>query len=603
MILKLLIIEGPGKIKKIQSILGTEYKILATGGHIEKLKDNEYDHTGISKEIVFNFEIIDDKKNIINEINYWGEKVKEIYIATDPDREGEGIAWHIFNKLTKSNQMKAQRITFNEISIKAINNALMNPQAIDNNYVNAYLTRICLDKKIGYGLSKYLKQQNKLPSAGRVQSVVLRLIKEREDEIKNFVPNTTYYLEPKINNIKLKHVRSKNEPSIFSAGNFSFNTLEEINGYKDLFLKNNKFKLIEISNKKSRKVYPPKPYKTSTIEVDLIQILKINSKAAEKILQILYQKGLITYPRTDSTRINHLFCETAYNYVNTNFEKLANNEFRYNKSKSSGSQDAHEAIRVLDLNLKFPNLEDDLLKAYKIIYENTIIQFLKPCIIENQNFVFKNNLDEFETKSEIILEQGFYEYLNKNKDNKIIDFELNKFYECENFDKLIYSKTTIPPEPFTQSTLIKELEKLGIGRPSTYASAVEINNTRKYTNINKKDILSTTEDGKLANNVLLENWNELINYTFTSSMEEDLDKIASGFLNYKDYLKAFLHKFEDKLNLLTKNYKIMGKCPKCKNDLIEKITKNNLKIVECIDRRYDSKTKQNFGCKFYKFIN
>lgn len=341
----------------------------------------------------------------------------------------------------------------------------------------------------------------------------------------------------------------------------------------------------------------------------MIKELKINSKQAEKILQELYQGGYITYPRTDATRISQSFCDDAYNFVKSKWPHLANNEFKFNK-KGSGAQDAHEAIRVVHLE---DNIGDGLTgwnqAAYKIIYDHTIIQFMNPVISEITKYCFVNNNDEFTVDSKIIVDQGFNEYLNKNKDDQIINFELNKEYCSDNFDNMIKDSTSIPPAPFNQSSLIKELEKLGIGRPSTYASSVEINNQRGYTTKDSKDVLSTTSTGQTANSSLTNNWNELINYTFIANMEKSLDEIAEGKLNYKTYLFDFLNNFEQKLyqyiSLEKKesNEEIIGKCPICGADVILKNTSIGKQLKECVKRKYNFKTKKVSGCKYQEWIN
>lgn len=615
--MNLLIIEGAGKVKKISAILkelNQNCRVFATCGHIERLKDCEYDSTGISKSLEYNFEWIEGKSKILMDINEAAKDASRIYIASDPDREGEGIAWHIYNKLNVINRAKAERITFNEISPNAIKKAFTEPRQIDINYVNAYLARIALDKKIGYGLSKYLQQNAKLPSAGRVQSVVLKLIKEREDEINNFVPKTTYSFAPEINGVVLSHQKTYNDLGLFTNHlnkAFSFNELSEAKKYREQFLNENKFKLFYIGEATQKKTYPSKPFKTSTIQSELIKQLKINSKQAEKILQELYQQGYITYPRTDATRISQEFCNEAYNFVKAKYPNLANNEFKFNKS-GGGAQDAHEAIRAVHLDELGDALDNELKIAYKIIYDQTIIQFMNPCVSEITEYCFINNKDEFSAKSEIILEQGFNEYLNKNKENKIVDFNLNAIYNADNYNEIIKSSTTTPPSPFNQASLIKELEKLGIGRPSTYASSVAVNNQRNYTKQDKKEVLSTTDEGKKANECLKNEWSELINYTFTAKMEEALDKIADGKLNYKQYLREFLDGFENKLyksvslekkEYIKPEYEVVGKCPECNSDVILKVTTNGKKLKECTKRKYDFKTKKVKGCKYQEWIN
>ena len=610
----LVIIEGPGKVKKINDFLKElemNAKVIATCGHIERLKDNEYDSTGISKNLDYNFEFIEGKGKIIKEINEVGSNANNIYIATDPDREGEGIAWHIHNKLNANNKTKTKRITFNAISLDAIRNALAKPRNIDIDYVNAYLARIALDKKIGYGLSKYLQQTTKLPSAGRVQSVVLKLIKEREDEINNFVPKTIYYFNPNVDGIELKQVNTYNTTSLFNnhlSTPFSFLNFSDAKEYQNNYLSENKFKCFHISEPKQSTSYPSKPFKTSTAQAELIKQLKVNSKQAEKILQELYQTGYITYPRTDATRIDVGFCHEAYDFVKAKWPHLANKEFRFNKS-GGGDQDAHEAIRVVHLDEFGNSLSGNLKTAYDLIYQQTIIQFMNPIISETTRYSFINNKDEFSADSKIIIDQGYGEYINKEKEDKILDFKVDEIYLANNFDSMIKDSTSTPPSPFKQPSLINELEKLKIGRPSTYASSVEINQQRNYTVVDKKEIIHTTENGIIANNALNQTWNELINYSFTADMEEALDKIANGKLNYKQYLKEFLESFEEKLykhvSLEKQEIKkeVVGNCPKCGADVVLKTTTTGKQLKECSKRKYNFKTKKITGCRYQEWIN
>lgn len=608
----IVIIEGAGKVSKITNILkelNKNSKVIATCGHIERLQDSQYDQTGIDKELHYYFEWIEGKSKILKDINTLGMNANKIYIATDPDREGEGIAWHIYNKLNSDNKNKAVRITFNEISSKAIAKAINEPRKIDIDYVNAYLARIALDKKIGYGLSKYLQQNINLKSAGRVQSVVLRLIADRINEIENFVPKTYYQISPIINNIELKHFKSDNDLNLFDYKDkpFCFNNLESATDYLNSYL-TNEFELIEIGEGKINYSYPSKPYKTSTIQSELIKKLKIKSKDAEAILQELYQKGYITYPRTDATRLSDDFCKEAYNFVLKTYPKLANNEFRFNKS-GGGAQDAHEGIRVLHLDEFGNELNGNARIAYKIIYDHTIIQFMNPMITETTDYVFRNNLDYFKTNSEFVKELGFNEYLAKNKEDKIIEFNLNSKYNADNWDSIITSTTTKPPEYYNQASLIKKLEELGIGRPSTYASSVEVNHLRGYTQKDAKENILITNDGINANNSLLQNWNELINYEFTAKMETALDQIADKKLNYKTYLFEFLNEYENKLysmislNVAKPNQelKIVGKCPKCNSDLVEKQTSTGKTMFECSKRKYNWKTKKVSGCDYVEW--
>ncbi len=216
------------------------------------------------------------------------------------------------------------------------------------------------------------------------------------------------------------------------------------------------------------------------------------------------------------------FCLEAYEYVKAKYPDLANKEFRFNKT-GGGAQDAHEAIRVVHLDELGDNLQDRLKIAYQIIYERTIINFMNPCVIEKTKYSFINNKDEFCVEAKVVIDQGFNQYLQATKEDVVFEFKEDEIYEVENFDAMIKDSTSTPPSPFKQETLIAELKKLGIGRPSTYASSVAINQQRNYTSVSKKNIIMTTDSGVLAYNQLINNWDELINYSFTAAMEEKLD--------------------------------------------------------------------------------
>lgn len=412
----------------------------------------------------------------------------------------------MFNKLNNNNKKKAVRITFNEISKTAIDKALKNEKNIDIEYVQAYLSRICLDKKMGYGLSNFLRKTAKLSSAGRVQSVVLKLVYDRQKDIDTFVPKTTYRIVPTISGIDLSHSKTHNDRGLFDFEKLEFSDEEKAKQYVKDFLFENKFKMFHVSESKQKISNAPVCFKTSTAQETLIQQLKINSKTAESILQKLYQLGLISYPRTDSTRMSPDFCEEALAFVKKNFGDLAN-EGVSNKKGSKGKQDAHECIRVTHLEDTFDTLtglDEKHIDAYKIIYDRTIIQFMKPVISESRIFSFINNKDEFICNDEEVLDQGYLIYLKKEKANKNVNFDVDNIYEADNFDDLLKKSTTVPPKLFKQTSLIKKLEELGIGRPSTFASSVEVNNVRGYTKMDKNGIITITTDGIKAIETLTE---------------------------------------------------------------------------------------------------
>jgi len=610
----LIIIEGPGKIAKISSMnLGMKFIVKATVGHIEELKKDGYDQTGIDKNCNFQFQYISGKKKLLDDINKIASKSKVVYIASDDDREGEGIAWHVYNRLTKTNQQKSKRITFTSISSDAIKKAIANPREININLVNAYLTRIALDIKLGYGLSKFVQQKVNLKSAGRVQSIALRLINERDKDIKSFIKRIFYQIVPLIKGTKLKHIE-KNDVGYISD-DFQFETKELANKYINQFIQNNKFNCID--RQIILKTQKPKtPYKTSTIQQDVLSKLKIPAKEVEKILQKLYESGWITYPRTDSTRIDSIFCLEAYEFIKNKFPDIANNSFLFNKN-GSGAQDAHEAIRCVYINkpilLNSP-LESNENKVYELIYKRTFINFLDPMKYEETNYKFQNNKDVFGLSSKKIIAKGYTEFLNDTElvINDNLNFNINETYAFDNFLDMTSEKETSAPKKYNQATLISKLEKNGIGRPSTYSSLVTTNNDRGYTHINAKtNILEITPDGIINADILQKEWSDIVRSDFTKDMEEKLDEIASGKLNYLKYLKNEIDLFEKKLyekiprlnnNQMNLN-KIEGICPLCSKDTFRKTKKDGDEYIVCSAQKYDFNSKKIKGCKYIKWIN
>ena len=599
--MNLMIIEGPGKIDKITKLLGSNWKVMATSGHIEKLKDSDYDNTGISKTFDLNFEFIDYKIKLMDEINEYALKAEFVYIATDLDREGEGIAWHIWRNL--KDKSKSKRITFNEISEKAIQKAIQSPREIDMDYVHAYFARVILDKKIGYGLSKFLRKSVDLKSAGRVQSPGLKLVYENHQIRENFNSISTYKIKLVILGVGFNHTSSVNE--ILVSDDFKFNSIELAKKFITEYLPENSFICTEI-NIKEKYVSPLKPFETSTALNAISKALGVKVDVATSILQKLYEKGHTNYPRTDSTRFSEDFCLEGYEYVKNLFGDLSSNEFSFNKS-GGGDQDAHEGIRVSHLDFTPENMEqefeeDSLKKAYKIIYDNTIIQFMKKQKLETNEVIIKNKdgneLFSFSFNKEIF--KGFNEYVKKEYSENY-DFKVGDVYLVENFDDMSHLIKTQPPALYDSMSLVEKLKLLGVGRPSTFSSIIKSNEDRGYFVINEKGKLIITESGIIAIESLQKSFSSYIEYDFTDKMESSLDEIKNGKLNYLEYLKKYIDSFE--LELKKHNFEKVkfGDCPTCKSDTHQLKTKAGDLVEVCSKRIYDSKLKTNSGCSFIKF--
>lgn len=622
--MNILIIEAAGKKEKISKILGNDFKIIPTIGHIRELKNSDYDSTGISKELDYDWQFINGRKKIMDHINIEGKNADNIYLAADPDREGEGIAWHVFDCLNKSNQSKCKRITFNSVSENAIRKALSSPRKINMNEVDAYFSRCGLDKKIGFGLARCTQKIVNGKSAGRVQSATLKLIYEREQEFKSFIKRKYWKIIPIIKDANLEQIDSLTDFEINK--NFEFDSFENINKY---IIKNlNHSSSSELSNfivvgktePVITKKYPSKPFETSSLQKKAIKKLNICAEEVTKLLNLLYFDGFITYPRSDSTKMDLDFCNESFNYIKLLDPILASNEFNFNNIKTKkGEQGAHECIRVSHLELtpeKFNQLNNEKFKLvdrkvlnelYKIIYQQTFIQFLKPAIIEETKVVFDSNKkNRFIAKSSKVINEGFTKY-TKLLESKIVNFEIGEMFSIEN-KLLICEKETKPPSLFNESSLIDELKRLGIGRPSTYSSAVSINQKRGYTKITSENKeIAVTDLGKSVIEYLNNDWNDIVNFQYTSSMEESLDDISLGVLNWKTYLKDIFNSFEAKLSLISFNNPTLpldryGSCPICNSATnFKDVPNKNGGIEFCSNSKYDFKTKKKSGCVFSKW--
>lgn len=581
---KLIIVESPAKAKTIEKILGKEFKVVASYGHVRDLPEKEL---GVDVENNFKpkYVLLPSRKKVLDSIKEISKKVERLYLATDPDREGEAIAWHLVEVL-KLPENKFSRIEFHEITPRAIEEAIKNPRGIDFYRVEAQQARRILDRLVGYELSPLLwdKVRRGL-SAGRVQSVALRLVCEREEEIENFVPQEYWYIfgefEDTSNSEKLigRLVYFKNEKINLNSKRDVENVIEDLKKYD--------FKIEDVVIKEERKS-SPLPFITSTLQQEASKRFGFPVGKTMKIAQSLYEGvdigaervGLITYMRTDSTRIAPEARSEAIDYIEKTFGKDYVGKEKKEKKKL-GVQDAHEAIRptsVFREPEKIKNyLTDDQYKLYKLIWERFLASQMASALYEVVEIYIKGGEYVFQTKGKKLKFLG-YMVLYFEKEEEEEEADINYIPKKETAMKVINLEPkqyfTQPPSRYTEATLVRTLEKYGIGRPSTYATIIETLKDRKYVEIKDKFLVPTTL-GKVVNNFLIKQFPHLIDVKFTAKMEEDLDKIENGEIKAIDVLKNFYPAFKKEIEEVFKNSgrvqvfeRTNERCPDCGSELV-----------------------------------
>ena len=562
--MKLLLVESPTKARTIGKYLGKSFKVIATKGHIIDLPKSRMgiDLDNFDPEYI----TIRGKGKLLSSIKTEVKNVDEVYLATDNDREGEAIAWHLSNALNLKNIKN--RIEFNEITKKSISDAIKNPREINMNLVNSQQARRVLDRVVGYSISPILWKKIKGHlSAGRVQSVALKIICERENQIRDFVPEEYWNIKGifDINNEKIQFdltdfIDSGKIKKVNISNELECNSIiKELNA--------NEYKFYSI-NSNIRKRKPNPPFTTSTLQQECNKRFGLKSSNTMQIAQTLYEGkdvgsgsvGLITYMRTDSTRISDEALSSCKQFI---LDKYGDEYFEGNKkySKSKGKiQDAHEAIRPTDV-FRTPSkirsyLTDAEFKVYKLIWERFVasqmsdskILNIKVSII-NGNYIFKKDFEK-------IVFDGFSKLYGI--DIKELEIDINNIKEnekvnCVNIDK--QQNFTKPPHRYTEATIIKKLEEEGVGRPSTYAPTISLLMSRNYIKIEEKT-LKPTELGELVNRVVSDSFPSIVDLEFTKNMENILDDIAEGEKDWKKVLSSFYSNFKNELNDAEKQEKI-----------------------------------------------
>jgi len=601
--MKLVIVESPTKSNTIQKFIGNDYKVLSSYGHIRDLPKSNF---GIDVENNFQpkYVIIPKAKKTIQILKKELEKSEVCFLATDPDREGEAIAWHLIQVLNlneiKNQKLKTknyERIVFHEITKPAIESAFKNPRKIDMNLVDAQQARRVLDRIVGYKLSPFLwKKVARGLSAGRVQSVAVRLVCEREKEIENFIPQEYWNIEAllkKIPNSKFqnefKALLVKENGEVLDK--FAIKTKKETEKIiKDL--KGAEYK-VESIEKKEVKRSPLSPFITSTLQQTAWQKFHWPAKKTMQLAQQLYEKGFITYHRSDSLNISNLALAAAKDFIIKNYGQNYY-QFRKYKTKSKVAQEAHEAIRPTYAENTpekiSQKLEENQLKLYKLIWQRFIASQMTEArfdstIVEIETANPKSKIQNpnkyiFRANGQMLKFDGFLKvYPIKYEETELPLLKINEILELI---KLIPSQHfTQPPPRYNEATLIKELEKNGIGRPSTYAPILSTIQERNYIEKDEQKRFKPTEIGIIVNDLLVNHFSEIVDINFTAKMEEDLDKIAEGKKAWVPTIKAFYQPFEENLK---KKYEEISKkdiaeketekiCPKCGAPLLIKLGK------------------------------
>ena len=577
----LIIVESPAKAKTIKNFLDKSYNVIASKGHIRDLPKTSFGIKIEDDKFTPEYRISSDHSAIVKEIKELAKGADEIYLATDEDREGEAIAFHIANAIGKE-PTSLPRIVFHEITKSAIQNALKSPRHVDMNSVNAQQTRRLLDRIVGYKLSPLLNLKiQKGLSAGRVQSAALKIIVDREREIQAFNPVEYYTIDTVFKkDLDAELVKFENQK-------IEKLTIQNPDRAKYIIenLQNEKFSVREIESK-DRKIQPSPPFMTSTLQQSASNRLGFSPKKTMMIAQSLYEgvqtnegfMGAITYMRTDSLNLAKEAVVAAREHILQNYGKeyLPAKAISYTTS-SKGAQEAHEAIRPTNLNFtpqiaaKF--LEKDALKLYTLIYNRFLACQMSACVSQTQNVYVASEKGEFKISGRKVLFDGFYKVYGELDKDKILpnlkkgdEMSLQSIKSTQNF--------TEPPARYSEAGLVKKLESLGIGRPSTYAPTISLLTSRDYVRIEKKQLIPNEIAFSMIG-VLEEHFSNIVDSEFTSHLEEKLDEIALDKADWQKVLSDFYYPFMEKISAGKTGIKslktatpIGEKCPECGSELV-----------------------------------
>ncbi|MBG9445438.1 type I DNA topoisomerase [Cytobacillus firmus] len=586
----LVIVESPAKAKTIERYLGKKYKVKASMGHVRDLPKSQM---GIDVENNFEpkYITIRGKGPVLKELKTAAKKAKKIYLAADPDREGEAIAWHLAHSLDMDIKSDC-RVVFNEITKDAIKESFKHPRPINMDLVDAQQARRMLDRLVGYNISPLLwKKVKKGLSAGRVQSVAVRLIIDREKEIKDFIPEEYWSIDGEFLKGKTAFDASfygfKNEKVELKSESEVQNILSKMKG--------NKFK-VESVTKKERKRNPAAPFTTSSLQQEAARKLNFRAKKTMMLAQQLYEGielgkegtvGLITYMRTDSTRISEIAQSEAADYIQSSYGKEFLQSEKKKEKKNSNAQDAHEAIRPTS-TLKSPAslkeyLSRDQLRLYRLIWERFVASQMAPAVMDTMSVDLKNGEVIFRATGSKVKFPGFMKVYvegtddqSEEKDNMLPD--LKEGDEVLKKDIEPKQHFTQPPPRYTEARLVKTLEEQGIGRPSTFAPTLDTIQKRGYVALDNKRFIPT-ELGEIVLELIMEFFPEILDIEFTAKMEKDLDYVEEGKVNWVQIINDFYIDFEKNLKIAEKEMQEVEikdepageDCEQCGNPMVFKM--------------------------------
>ncbi len=579
----LVIVESPAKAKTIEKFLGKNFHVVSSFGHIRDLSKK---NLGIDIENNFkpDYIISDDKKKVVAELKKLAKEAKIVWLASDEDREGEAIAWHLAEVLQLKSD-KTKRIVFNEITKDAILHAIQHPRAIDLNLVNAQQARRVLDRLVGFELSPILWKKIKPSlSAGRVQSVAVRLLVDREREIIAFKPSSSYKVTATFEVVDINGKKATLEAEL----NQKFETREEALAFLNT-CKNAEFKIASIEKKPSKKS-PSPPFTTSTLQQEASRKLGFSVAQTMALAQKLYEAGIITYMRTDSVNLSETALKSSSSVIIKQFgEKY--HQLRQYKTKIKGAQEAHEAIRPTYIENQTIQGSSSEKKLYELIWKRTIASQMSDAILEKTSIIINisGSSYQFIANGEVIQFDGFLKVYHESTDDEEVEekkgllppLKTNQILTCEKISAI--QRFTHHPPRYTEASLVKKLEELGIGRPSTYAPIISTIQQRGYVvkedrpgeerlydvlilknnkieQRTEKEItgaekakLFPTDIGIMVNDFLVEKFGEILDYHFTANVEKEFDEIAMGNLQWTDMIKKFYYPFHEKVEQVTTN--------------------------------------------------
>ena len=601
----LVIVESPAKAKTIEKFLGSDFKVVSSNGHIADLPSNEL---GIDLENNFNpkYKVTTDKKDLVKKLKKELKGIDTVWLASDEDREGEAIAWHLAENLNLD-ESNTKRIVFREITENAVKNAIENPRKINKSLVDAQQARRVIDRLVGYKISPILWRKVKGGlSAGRVQSVVLRLISEREKEISNFNPIPSYKTSAEFINSENKKFKAKYSSNTNDDDNFT----DFLNSFKDSVFTVSSVKKNPLTKK------PAPPFTTSTMQQEAARKLGFNVSRTMQTAQKLYEAGHITYMRTDSVTLSNTALESIEKAISKKFGSNYS-QSRVFSNKNKNAQQAHEAVRPTSFLKNIQNLDADQTNLYDLIWRRTVASQMSDAKVDKTTVKIKSSKHDgvFQSDGEVVKFDGFLKLYIESKDNQNSDDSENNvlpnFIEGEKITKekvLVTQFFSKPPYRYSEASLVKKLEELGIGRPSTYAPTITTVMNRKYvfkgvnnsqtreiiqyvidSNVTKrvnsekygsnKGKLVPSEVGLLVNQFLTNNFKNIIDYNFTASVENEFDLIASGSKDWKTIIQKFYDPFSLVIDDVQKNAKretgerILGTDPKTGRQLSVKLGK------------------------------